>query len=274
MAKKVYEEENIRAIATAIREKADPDKIYNKTYTTSRMPEGVDEVYEKGKKKEWSDFWDACQAERNRAYYKLAFCGHGWTEKNFKPRYDIKPISSADNIFQESKINGSLIEILKECNVTFDSRGLTGGIAYGFSNTQFTEIPTIDVSNSTSSNTLNYAFPTNYKLVKIEKIILRDDGTQNFNGTFNNDTKLEEIRFEGTIGRSIDFKSSPLSIDSMKSIITHLMDYSDTSYVQTYSLTFNSDCWTALESSGTPADDGIDFVGTWREYVQNLGWTI
>lgn len=44
MAKKVYEEANIAAIAQKIRDKAEIDT----TYTTAEMPNGIDEVYEKG----------------------------------------------------------------------------------------------------------------------------------------------------------------------------------------------------------------------------------
>lgn len=44
MAKKVYEEANIKAIADKIREKSDS----NSTYKTSEMPSGIDEVYEAG----------------------------------------------------------------------------------------------------------------------------------------------------------------------------------------------------------------------------------
>lgn len=44
MAKKVYEEEKIRAIATKIREKA----ANNNTYTTEEMPSGIDDVYNVG----------------------------------------------------------------------------------------------------------------------------------------------------------------------------------------------------------------------------------
>lgn len=44
MAKKVYEEANIRAIADKIREKSGS----NSTYKTSEMPNGIDEVYEAG----------------------------------------------------------------------------------------------------------------------------------------------------------------------------------------------------------------------------------
>jgi hypothetical protein len=45
MAKKVYEEANIKAIADKIREKSDS----NSTYKTSEMPSGIDEVYEAGR---------------------------------------------------------------------------------------------------------------------------------------------------------------------------------------------------------------------------------
>lgn len=47
MARKMYEEANIAAIAQKIRDKAETET----TYTTAEMPNGVDEVYEKGYEK-------------------------------------------------------------------------------------------------------------------------------------------------------------------------------------------------------------------------------
>jgi hypothetical protein len=44
MAKKLYEEENIRAIAVKIRERT----LGTKTYTTEQMPKGVDSVFNAG----------------------------------------------------------------------------------------------------------------------------------------------------------------------------------------------------------------------------------
>ena len=53
----------------------------------------------------------------------------------------------------------------------------------------------------------------------------------------------------------------------MKSIISCLKDYSGTDSEDLYSVLFTDDCWNNLEADST-APDG----GTWRTYVDNLGW--
>ena len=79
MAKKIYEEANIAAIADKIREKTGGEA----TYTTTEMASGIDEVYEAGynagkisdsyndgyeagRNAEWSDMWDNIQENGNR----------------------------------------------------------------------------------------------------------------------------------------------------------------------------------------------------------------
>ena len=84
MANKKYEEADIQAIATAIREKTGTDKLYD----TSEMASGVNEVYEAGKTKERSDFWDdylSFPQGYNAMYW---FAGGGWKKSNFKPTKD------------------------------------------------------------------------------------------------------------------------------------------------------------------------------------------
>ena len=79
----------------------------------------IDKYIEQGRQEEWSDFWDAYQTNGNRSNYVSAFYGDGWTNKNFKPKYDII-CSRANSLFAYSKIEGSLKEILDKQGVILD----------------------------------------------------------------------------------------------------------------------------------------------------------
>lgn len=80
---------------------------------------------------------------------------------------------------------------------------------------------------------------------------------------------MENITFEGEIGRSINFSYSPLSVESMKNVIEHLVNYTGTEKELSYTVTFTEACWTKLEADST-APNG----GTWKEYVASLGWNV
>ena len=62
--------------------------------------------------------------------------------------------------------------------------------------------------------------------MSIEKIILRDDGSQTVTTMFaSNHNSLKEIRFEGVIGDTISFSdATKLSKASMENTISHLSD--------------------------------------------------
>lgn len=111
-------------------------------------------------------------------------------------------------------------------------------------------------------------------LKKIEKV--RADIDTWFYNTFAFCESLTDITFEGVIGKDIRFQHSPLSIASMKNIISSLNNYAGTSDESKYTLTFNTSCWTALEASGKPFDDGLteDATLTWKNYVISLGWNV
>ena len=85
MAKKVYEEQNISNIAIAIRGKTGSDK----TYKTSAMPDGINDVYEAGKQAEYDRFWDIYQENGKRVRYDNAFTGDCWVDAIYNPKYPI-----------------------------------------------------------------------------------------------------------------------------------------------------------------------------------------
>lgn len=200
------------------------------TYAPEEMSGGVAEVYDKGKADQKNDFWDMLQDKGSRTDYYYTFFGKRWNDQTYNPKYDIV-ITTGSNTLRDSTITDTKV--------------------------------TIDMS--TMKEAASALFAGCYSLATIRKIISHDNVV--YNNTFLTCVGLKNIEFEGTIGKSISFSHSPLSVDSMKSIISHLKDYSlDNTGV--YSLTFSDTCWTRLENDSS-APDG----GTWREYVEyTLGW--
>ena len=167
----------------------------------------------------WDTFWDACQDNGNRTNYQYAFAYKGWTENNFKPKYNMSP-TNADYMFRYSNIEGSLVELLENAGVTLDF-GNSQAMTYVFADCPITEIGIIDTR---SASDLYRMFWQTTKVEKIEKIILKDDGSQQLNA-FVNCLALKEIRFEGKIGVSESLAQSRyLSVESVQSIIDHLKD--------------------------------------------------
>ena len=141
----------------------------------------ADEVYEKGKEKERSDFWENFQVNGNRTDYRYAFAYNGWNENNFYPKYDIAPTAN----YGEYMFAGlsafrdfDLAQRLKDLNVTIDLSGLTSS-SHEFYLARFGNLPTLDFSGCTTmERTFDYCTITNLSL------ILSDDGGTTFTSPF------------------------------------------------------------------------------------------
>ena len=221
MAKKIYEETNIAAIAERIRANTGGTDTYN----TEEMAGGVDEVYaagiSDGKKAEYDAFWDEYQNNGNRANCNHMFAGRGWNSDTFKPKYDIKP-KNAYMIFRECGLSGDLVAILDAVGIELDFSNATDG-QMAFATTTFTRVGIIDLSNFTSASQANYLFMQSSKLVTIDRLILPN--TQlNLTDAFSSCTALKNITIEGQIRYNFDVKSCPLTHDSLMSIINALGD--------------------------------------------------
>ena len=257
--------EKMTAIADNIRSKTGGTKAL----TLDGMASGVNEVYEAGKTKEWSDFWDVLQVNGTRANYYYGFYSDtagAWNDVNFKPKYDLKP-STIDRFLRYSRIT-NLKEICEKQGIVFDTSNCTKfGLSFGDC-ASLEVVPAIDISKATTSNSTLNMFNEDRKLHTIEKLIVSENTL--FDSPFKNCTLLSNIIFEGVIGRSISFSASPLTVASMKSIITHLKNYSGTTDEFKYSLTLTSACKTSLEAEGTTSPNG----NLWTEYVSDLGWNL
>lgn len=263
------------------------DKIRSKTntettYKPSEIPNGIDGVYDAGfaagqnagggeygegydagKQAEWSAFWDMLQQNGTRIDYQQAF-RLVYTDALFKPKYDIVP-DNAQCMFAGSKIT-NLKQLLEDAGVDLDfsnARYMTSI----FDSSTVTHVPTINCSN-VFSTAISNMFINSKELVYVEKMIV--NANTKFANAFTNANSLAEIRFEGAIGEDINFQWSPLSVESMKSIISCLTNLVGTSDEGTRKVTFIDGCWEVLE-----ADSAASNGKTWREYVQfDLGWTV
>ena len=82
MANKLYEENSIRDIANAIREKNGSSD----TYTVAEMGDAVRSIESGGGV---DTFWDIFQQNGERTNYLFGFAGEGWSDESLKIKYPI-----------------------------------------------------------------------------------------------------------------------------------------------------------------------------------------
>ncbi|MBQ8765120.1 MAG: hypothetical protein IJZ12_04280 [Clostridia bacterium] len=266
--------EKMTAIADNIRDKTGGTEIL----TLDEMANGINEVYEAGKRKEWSDFWDAYQNYGQRDNYRYGFYffysstdpEHFWTDENFKPKYDIKPNNIAEHMFDACGFT-DLKGILEKQGVVLDTSSATN-LQYAFANcTYLTRVPVIDVSKSKNANVIQYLFQFCNSLEYVEKLIIPSTVDTSFFSVFNGCYKLKEVRIEGVIATSISFTGTKyLSVESMKSVISCLKNYAGTTKEHTYTVTFKAVVFEALEALGETPPSG----NTWAEHIDNLKWNL
>lgn len=205
-------------IATKIREKTGGDE----TYTPSEMAEGVEKVFEAGKKAEYDAFWDIIQNFGNRTDYANAFAYQAWSDETFKPKYDIKVVGNGVNLFRGSVNTITDLEAaLERAGVVLDTSGAIN-LNNAFTNPNLTSLPTIDMTKCTSNGSGSLSIQPN--TITIRKIISSEGTYWSSTGTFRYAYGLVNLIVEGVIGRG-DFSvqwSTKLSKDSIVSIINAL----------------------------------------------------
>ncbi len=185
------------------------------------VADNVPKVFEAGQKA----IFERIQDGGNTQNYYYAFAYDRFDDTNFYPVYPIK-----------------------------FSNGTTPGRYTFYGATGITDTKVEIVANS---NNIDYCFNGCTNLVTIRKLTTTD--TTNFNASFGGCSALENIIIGGTIGKNISFSYSPLTVESMKSIINALKDYSGTS--TTYTLTFRAD----RENMLTDEEKAV---------ATNKGWTL
>lgn len=218
-----------------------------------------------GKQTAYDEFWDSYQENGTRTNYIAGFGGEGWTNKTFKPKYDITP-QYADNLFQSSRII-NLKQALIDCGVKLDMSG-TKQSQYFLRSAQITVMPEIDTTGMTNITSL---FSHAANLTTITKLILKDDGSQVASNTFTGATKIVTMIVEGTIGQNFDLSPcTKLSKESITSVINALFD-TTTSMKLTLSKTAVNTAFGINVDDTTTYPEGSEYY-TLRHSKDN--WTI
>jgi hypothetical protein len=208
--------------------------------------------------------WDGIQNYGARTDYSNAFRYWKNAHNYWKPIYNINH-NSGSMVFYFFESDLGLPELCEIAGVNMDWSGVKT-FAQTFS---YANIPDVGVIDTRNANSLSSIFAQS--MVQKAHLILKDDGSQYANtGAFSGATKLTDLTIEGAIG-SGDFPiPSPLTPESMISVITHLVNYSGTDKEYAYKLSFNNACWEALEAH-SKAHDG----GKWKDYVSTvLCWNV
>lgn len=259
---KIYPSQMSEAVKAGIMNK------YDEGYSDGHL-DGVSEGIEQGKQSEQRAFWEELTDNGAKGVYYYTFSENRWTRNNFKPTCNIVP-TEADHTFYRHNYGNTAYDLaqqLEDNGVVLDfSNCILGN--YAFESAGVSRLPELNMAKGTFT-----CFVRNCKsLVTIDKIICSDAGDQNFTQTFNNCAVLKNITFEGVIGRSISFSASPLSVASLKSIINCLKDYTGGNEY-TYTVTFKSSAFNALEAEGSTAEyNGT--ACTWAELVGFKKWNL
>ena len=200
------------------------------------IAENEQKVFDAGKRAEYDAFWDAAQNNGSRTNYTYSFAGPLWEAKTFKPKYDMRP-QNASMMFHTTNIDGDLVEVLKNCGVVLDTTESTS-VSQMFAYAAY--LTRVGVFDTRKAGSLQMMFYGCTKLVTIDKLILKDDGSQNVQNAFYNVAALENITIEGKIGYSgLALNTAPkLTHESLMSFINALYDFSATG--GTYTATFGS----------------------------------
>lgn len=242
------------------------EKIRELTDSTDVVKSGelsdkVTEVYENGKQKERSDFWDAYYEEN------YGFAGRGWNKNSFKPNRDVNVGGYCFNEHNRALTPYDLAEHLDSLGVKLK---YTDTMNSCFRGAWLSRIPVVDFSKNSPGNTMTYTFFSS-KIVTIDKIILPPEGyMRQISSAFDGCTQLENIIFEGVIDKSINFAACPLSKESMKNISSCLKNFTGTGEEYTYTVTFKATAFETLEEEGATSPNG----NTWAEYIDDLKWNL
>lgn len=187
------------------------------------IAENEQKVYDAGAKSEYERFWSEYLKYTDGEFL---FAGAGWKKSTLNPPKGtvIKP-TNGYMMFGYSFIT-DLVEFCNEHDITIDFSNASTASFLIYSS----QISRLGILDFRKVNIFTNTFASN-KLVTVDKLILRDSGTQTFNNSFNNSTKLQNIVIEGKIGRNgFNVQSCPLTYDSLVSIKNALIDKSsDTS---------------------------------------------
>lgn len=240
-------------------------KIYNKGYDTG---------YKAGEEAEYNEFWDGFLNVVNgvpqRTQYNMAF--YQWRHKYIRPKYIIMPDSSLTTVDQMYNSCNNLLEIgnVDFSNFTPKTTTSSGSWYYTFGNcTQIKIFPDFNMKAGGYCHTWRNCL--NLETIEIMRCCEEGKYTTPFYAC----KKLKNLTIDGIIGTSFPIPDSPLTTESIRSIIFHLKNYNgDTSNEYKNILTIKSSAFEALEEEGFTEEDKIWLEENEIIYSEDLTWGI
>ena len=257
--------------------------------TAADTLDGVDEkipaVHAAGVQSEYDRFWGIVQGKGQRTNYSYAFGGDTFPKDAFKPKYNIRPKRAQSMFYEYGSYAGTapyrydLTQQLEECGVVLDISQCTVFTTM-FHYSLFTRLPVMDFKGSGGAS-LGYTFSYMGQLETIDKIVSYEN-TNYQSTTFQNDSKLTNIVFEGVIAYSINLQwSTKLSRASIESIIAALSTTASGKSITLSKTAVNN----AFETSAGAADGASSdlWLTMMREeghnnpdavYIKPSGWAV
>ncbi|MBQ2968661.1 MAG: hypothetical protein IJE10_11160 [Clostridia bacterium] len=235
------QQEKFKEIADAIREKTGETDIIKPSEFAEKQAEVFDAGCEAERRKKWSEHIDAL----NESAFTYGFAGKGWNDDTFTPYTDVVMPSSrnASNVFSYSGVT-DLKGILEKYGTKLDCKNALT-VSNFFQYSLITRVPEIVLEKATS---IQGMFFNATSLVSIDSLTFPESATTT--NAFLNCTSLIEIRIGGTIGKSIDFGTCPLSRKSAESIVFALSNDAEGQTV-----TFNSNAMETISGGTTWWED-------------------
>lgn len=252
------------------------DTIREKTGTTELIKSGeladkVSEVYVAGYSESELNYWNGFTNSGTRKNYDRAFAECDMEGINIPEL--CKPVGTYQmfyNYVGKRLPNG----------LDFSDRWSTGTTPnFGRFGHEFSFAYSLEYVydlNFPASDSLNQMFGYCRKLKTIDKIRVKEETV--YTNTFVQNYALADVTFEGVIGQNISFADSPLTLASMKSIISCLKDYSGTDKAGTYTLTLKDTCKTELQENTDTItfekNDGTEVTCTYFQAITEKGWNL
>ena len=196
--------------------------VYQSGYDKALEEGGYNGGFEAGKKEERDASWEAFQNSGNRNEYQYAFAFQD--TETIHPKYKVVPKTKggAYRMFYYNK------SVKKLESAHFDlsnmPRGTDGSTSYYYLCANCTALEEVEDIGLSPCYGYSYAFYRCENLRKVAKITV-DKDTILGSVIFENCAKLEEVYFEGEIGRALHIGYSPLlKRECIENIFSHLSD--------------------------------------------------
>lgn len=230
------------------------------------IAENEQRVYDGGFDKGERAMWDLLTKNGTREFYEYGF--YQCNFEYFRPPYKIVPTSRDIAMFSYcSKLKKIEKDYLDLSNITTgnsaDGTNSNYAVFRGCINLEEVE----DIGIPAGGYYLTFGWCSKLHTVHV----MRCKAEGGYTNPFSNCSELRNLTIEGEIGKNFTMSSNgKLTIDSLKSIINALVDYTGTSNEYKCTLTLNSGCRATLEAEGATSPNG----NTWIEYIDDKKWNL